>query len=250
MIHYHGTPIGGSRQDVARFLVGRHALVPFGRQDDMGAVLEFCQSFVLDNGAFTHWKQGKGQIDFDAYFDWCESLAAHPSMDWCLIPDVIDGDEAGNIALINRWVERGGRAEGVPIWHMHESFECLDWLVSQFRVVAIGSSGQWPNPGTDAWWRRMDDAMRVACDSEGRPKAKLHGLRMLDPDIFTKLPLSSADSTNAAVNSGSLSRYGSYVPATAAQRCAVIADRIERHTSAHVYGGMKTGDLFAMGDHG
>jgi hypothetical protein len=96
----------------------------------------------------------------------------------------------------------------------------------------------------------MDDAMRVACDSEGRPKAKLHGLRMLDPDIFTKLPLSSADSTNAAVNSGSLSRYGSYVPATAAQRCAVIADRIERHTSAHVYGGMKTGDLFAMGDHG
>jgi hypothetical protein len=31
MIHYHGTPIGGTRQDVARFLVGRHALIPFGR---------------------------------------------------------------------------------------------------------------------------------------------------------------------------------------------------------------------------
>ena len=25
MIHYHGTPVGGSRQDVARFLMGRPA---------------------------------------------------------------------------------------------------------------------------------------------------------------------------------------------------------------------------------
>lgn len=28
MIHYHGTPVGGTRQDGARFLAGRHALVP------------------------------------------------------------------------------------------------------------------------------------------------------------------------------------------------------------------------------
>lgn len=35
MIHYHGTPIGGTRQDAARLLAGRHALVPFPRQDDM-----------------------------------------------------------------------------------------------------------------------------------------------------------------------------------------------------------------------
>ncbi len=40
MIHYHGTPIGGSRQDVVRFLSGRHALVPFARPDDLGAALE------------------------------------------------------------------------------------------------------------------------------------------------------------------------------------------------------------------
>ena len=53
MIHYHGTPCGGTRQDVARFLMGRHALVPFPRQDDMGIVAEVCQSFVFDNGAFS-----------------------------------------------------------------------------------------------------------------------------------------------------------------------------------------------------
>ena len=37
---YHGTPCGGSRQDVVRFLRGRCALGPFPRPDDLGAVAE------------------------------------------------------------------------------------------------------------------------------------------------------------------------------------------------------------------
>ncbi len=53
MIHYHGTPVGGTRQDACRFLAGRHALVPFARQDDLGIALEVCQSVVLDNSAFS-----------------------------------------------------------------------------------------------------------------------------------------------------------------------------------------------------
>ena len=66
MKHYHGTPIGGTRQDVARFLQGRHALVPFPRPDDAGIVADVCKSFVFDNGAFTVWKQG-GQLDVEGY---------------------------------------------------------------------------------------------------------------------------------------------------------------------------------------
>lgn len=44
MIHYHGTPIGGNRQDAVRFLAGRHALVPFPRQDDVGIVADTCKA--------------------------------------------------------------------------------------------------------------------------------------------------------------------------------------------------------------
>lgn len=235
MIHYHGTPIGGSRQDVARFLVGRHALIPFGRQDDLGAVLEFCQSFVLDNGAFSHWKAGKGAIDFEAYWQWAHSLYKHPSFDWCLIPDIIDGTEAENESLVLKWVRAGGKAKGVPIWHLHESLEWLEWLVGNFEIIAIGSSGQWKTPGTKAWWSRIEEVMRVVCYSDGSPRCKLHGLRMLNPAIFTKMPLSSADSTNAAVNCGSLSRFGMYKPATSSQRAAVIADRIEANNSSAIW---------------
>lgn len=232
MIHYHGGPMGGPRVDVARFLSGRHALIQFGRQEDLPVAMDVCQSFILDNGAFTHWKRGHGMIDFEAYFTWCTSIYRHPGFDWALIPDTIDGSEQDNIKLVNKWLRTGTRVKGVPVWHFHESFEYLDWLVNNFETVALGSSGEWSRPGARNWWDRMREVMAVTCDSLGVPKCKLHGLRMLNPAVFTKLPLSSADSANAAINSGSLERFGMYKPPSTSQRADVIASRIEAHNSA------------------
>lgn len=231
MIHYHGTPIGGSRQDAARFLLGRHALVPFPRMDDIGAVSEFCQSFVFDNGAFSAWKRGL-QLDFDGYYKWVDEWHKHPGFDWALIPDVIDGREEDNDFLLEQWP---GHLPGVPVWHMHETISRLKRLASTYRIVALGSSGEWPIPGAKKWWIRMGEAMTAICDKQGRPMCKLHGLRMLAPKVFGNLPLSSADSTNAAVNCSATDRYGIYVPATSSQRAAVIADRIESENSSPVW---------------
>lgn len=245
MIHYHGTPTGGPRQDTARFLRGRHALVPFFRQDDMGAVAEVCASFVFDNSAFSVWKSG-GVLDVPGYIGWCETWSRHPGLDWCLIPDSIEGDAADNDALIREWPQHL-RVKGVPVWHMHEPVQRLADLCREWPTVALGSSGQWATPGTASWWDRMGLAMRAACDEQGRPLARLHGLRMLNPAVFTRLPLASADSTNAAVNSGSLDRFGMYLPATAYQRAAVIADRIEAHNSAAAWEGVPMqGAFFEM----
>jgi hypothetical protein len=243
MIHYHGTPIGGSRQDAARFLMSRHALVSFYRPDDMPVVLDCSQSFILDNGAFSHWKSGAGEIDYDEYAKWVDEYARHPSFDWCLIPDIIDGQESDNLEWVMRWKRGNHKAKGVPIWHLHESLEYLDYLVSNFEWVALGSSGTYSKPNTGGWWKRMAEAMEVICDSQGRPRCKLHGLRMLDPDVFTRLPLSSADSTNAAVNGGAISRFGMYPAPTSSQRSAVIAARIESHNSAYIWQGQHQDDL-------
>lgn len=176
-------------------------------------------------------------MDVRAYREWVSSIASHPGLDWCLIPDKIDGTEEENVALVSEWIRTGSRVKSVPVWHLHESLEWLDYLVANFQTVAFGSSGQWSTPGTLSWWGRMAEAMQVACDEQGRPRAKLHGLRMLDPEIFSRLPFTSADSTNAAVNCGSVSRFGMYVPPTAAQRAEIIAERIEAHNSAHVWAG-------------
>lgn len=201
----------------------------------MGAVAECCASFVFDNSAFSVWKSG-GVLDVPDYVRWCETWARHPGLDWCLIPDAIEGDAAENDALIRDW-PRHLRSKGVPVWHMHEPLERLADLCAAWPTVALGSSGQWATVGTASWWARMADAMDAACDEQGRPIARLHGLRMLDPRIFSRLPLASADSTNAAVNSGSLDRFGMYLPATASQRAAVIADRIEAFNSAPAWAG-------------
>lgn len=40
---------------------------------------------------------------------------------------------------------------------------------------------------------------------------------------------------NAAVNGGSISRFGMYTPPTAGQRANVIADRIEAHNSSPIW---------------
>lgn len=246
LIHYHGTPCGGSDANAAEFLMGRHALVPFAYDRHLPIVMDCCQSFVLDNSAFTHWKKG-GHVDVPAYHAWVSSISCHPALDWCLIPDKIDGTEEENVELVTAWLRLGCAVQSVPVWHLHESLEWLDYLATNFQTVALGSSGMYSHPGTEKWWQRMAEAMNAVCDDRGRPRARLHGLRMLDPEIFTRLPLASADSTNAAVNSGSLSRFGVYTPPTSAWRAGVIAERIERHNSAGEWVNIPIQDsLFAM----
>jgi len=71
-------------------------------------------------------------------------------------------------------------------------------------------------------------AMNVVCDREGRPICKLHGLRMLNPEVFSRLPLASADSTNIAQNIGIDSAWrGPYTPASKDSRALVMRTRIE-----------------------
>lgn len=229
MIHYHGTPCGATREDVSRFLAGRHALIPFLRAEDIGTAAEVCQSFCVDNSAYTAWKQGV-KIDWDSYYRFCDEWHRHPAFDWAIIPDVIDGTEADNDALVDDWPKH---IEGVPVWHLHETLDRLDRLCERSRI-ALGSSGEYAMVGDDRWWRRMSQAMDVIC-VDGRPRTKLHGLRMLDPILFTRLPLASADSTNAVRNSSGYRRFGMYVPPNASTRMEIIAQRIERHQSAAVW---------------
>jgi len=205
-------------------------MVSYANQGDIGVVAECCQSFVLDNGAFSIWRRG-GALDVKGYIDWVTQWHRHPGFDWCLIPDVIDGSEAQNKSLVESWPSN---IRGVPVWHFNESLDYLAYLVHTFDFIALGSAGAYATVGNKAWWGRAAEAMDVIC-LDGCPMTKLHGLRMLNPKIFTRLPLASADSTNAAQNAGSLSRFGQYKPPTSGQRAEVIAERIEQYNSAPVW---------------
>jgi len=241
MRHYHGTPFGGARVDLARFVTGRSFLIPFKRPEDLPTVAAGAVGFCFDNSAFTSWKSGEPITNWGDFYKWCKEWSRHPGFEFAIIPDIIDGTERDNDELLREWERRmfaPQRVEGVPVWHMHESLERLYRLVTgHWRRVAIGSSGEWPNPGTPNWWSRMREAMNVATDEDGRPRAKLHGLRMMDPEIFTRLPLASVDSTNVAQNKALPRRYPA--PTVSAQ-AELIATRIEASNSPAVWSPKET----------
>ena len=229
MIHYHGLPITPNSSALEAIKVG-HAFVSFIYPAQLGLAISVCQSFAIDNGAFTLWKQGKSTNNWVKYYKFALECKRYPSCDFAIIPDVIDGTEKENDLLVKEWPL--GNWFGVPVWHMNESFERLEKLSSDFRIVCIGSSGEYKVVGTSKWWSRMTQIMDVICDNDGYPKVKLHGLRMLNPEIFTRIPFSSVDSTNIGRNIGIDSHWtGSYTPPSKDCRSMVMRSRIESHNA-------------------
>lgn len=235
MIHYHGMPITPATV-AAKAVEAGHAFVSFAHAEQLSIAIELCQSFAIDNGAFSAWKNGKPIDDWTAFYDWAMNLKKVPSCDFAVIPDVIDGTEADNDALLRdcplpNWF-------GAPVWHMHESLERLEQLSQTYVRVCLGSSGEFSTVGTNKWWSRIGQAMRVLCDDMGRPSCKLHGLRMLDPAIFSKLPFASADSTNIGRNIGIDNNWksGNYPPPTKEMRAQVMRSRIEAHNAPSTWG--------------
>lgn len=231
MIHYHGTPLSGDTTTAIRSLSRRHAIVSYYRPTQIEIAAEVCQSFILDNGAFSSWTNG---VDFDVhgFMEWATFWLKHPACDWAIAPDVIDGGEDENDALLMLVSHK--KDQFAPVWHLHESLDRLEELVNEWPRVCFGSSGQYAQIGTPEWWGVMSDAMSVACDADGYPLAKLHGLRMLDPTIFSEFPFSSADSTNVARNIGIDGRWkGAYAPRSKEVRAEILMDRIEHHASAY-----------------
>jgi len=217
MIKYYGTPLT-PRDKFIEIMTGRNCLIPYPRPQDLNRALQVCNKIIIDNGAFTIWRQG-GEADWNKFYEWLHPFKSQ--IEFYFIPDIIDGTEEENDELIRDYISRG-ETKGVPIWHVNESFERLERLMDSFDYIAFGSAGEYGQLGTQKWYNQMDKAMRVVCDGQGRPKVKIHMLRCLDPKIFTQFPFFSGDSTSLAQN---YKRDG----------WENITSRIERYNSPNKY---------------
>lgn len=234
MIKYHGLPI--TPETVAKKAIhGGHAFVSFRHKDQLNIAVEFSQSFAIDNGAFTAWKSGKPVKDWNPFYDWALDCLKIPNCDWAVIPDIIDGNEADNDAMLldcplPKW-------SSCPVYHMHESMDRLARLAADYPRICLGSSREYSAVGSQEWWWRMNEMMGVVCDAEGRPLVKMHGLRMLSPKVFKDLPLSSADSTNIGRNIGIDKKWasGNYQPKTKELRAMNMRELIEWGNSSQKY---------------
>lgn len=160
VIKYHGTPIGGTKRDALLFLQGRHALVSYATPQHLSEVVNCCESFCLDNGAFTVWKSGKGTVNEQGYLNWVSKLRDHPAFDFFIIPDIIDGTEKENNEAVSRWKNERG---GLPVFHLSESPSRLRWLAGKFPKVCLGSTSRWPAVGSKDWWPHMGRFMDTIC---------------------------------------------------------------------------------------
>ena len=233
MIPYPGLPITPAEAALAA-ITGGHAFVSFRYPDQLGIAVEVCQSIALDNGAFSAFMAGEPVEDWRPFYEWAEAARRLPNCDFAVIPDVIDGSEADNDALVAEWPLP--KWFGAPVWHLHESLGRLERLAASFPRICLGSSGEYVQLKTVAWWGRMAQAMRVLCNDAGEPLCKIHGLRMLDPDVFTRFPFASADSTNIARNIGIDQTWrGNYMPPNKPTRAAVMRARLEAHNAPARY---------------
>ena len=229
MIHYHGGPVTPATCAMKVWRAG-HAFVSFAAPQQITLAAKESQSFALDNGAFSFWKANK-QVDWPGFYAWVSVWRTHPGFDFAVVPDVIEGSEEANDALVREWPFP--RCESAPVWHINESFERLQRLAVEWPRVCIGSSGEWDVSTPKKFLVRAKRAIRSICGSDNRPITKLHGLRMLNPDIFTQLPLSSADSTNIARNIGlDVAWKGTYQPRSKETRAIILRERIEHYNSA------------------
>lgn len=233
MIHYHGGPITPETLAV-RAYTGGHAFISYREPRHLGLVAAVCQSFAVDNGAFSAWRAGESVADWSGYYAWVADVARIPGLDFAVIPDVIDGDEGDNDRLLEAWPFP--RWLGAPVWHLHESLDRLERLARGWPRVCIGSSGAYSQVGTPRWWRRMAAAMDALCDEHGRPCCRMHGLRMLDGAVVTHFPFASADSTTIARGANIDQQWrGTYAPPTREARVDVLRARIEAHQAPPVW---------------
>ncbi|CAI2047519.1 hypothetical protein [Serratia marcescens] len=197
-IHFHGTPIWGDSGSVHRIAVtGAGAFVSYVRPDQLVSSIKYAIDVGIDNGAFSAWKRGLS-IDWLKFYQWLLNWYHHPKVKFFVIPDVVDGGEADNDALIKQ-VPPMFREKAVPVWHLHESIDRLVELCNNWPRICFGSSGEYAVIRTERWHARMSEAFEaIYCHHNF--KTKVHGLRMLDGRVLGSYPLTTADSTNLACN--------------------------------------------------
>lgn len=193
MIHYHGTPI--TPIILLQELAGRSFCVSWRHPYQVRQVHEVGESVMLDNGAFSHWKQGEPAPDWSLYYRWLEPWLIYANT-WSVIPDVIMGTEEQNDELLSRWPHGH---KGAPVWHLHESLERLRRLVANWPRVCFGSSADFSQVGSQRWHGRMIEAFNTICPNGGPPPAHIHMLRGMQCSDWS-YPFASVDSTDIAVN--------------------------------------------------
>jgi hypothetical protein len=216
-IHYHGTPI--TPITALYELAGRCFCVSHARPENIRRCHEIGQSVMLDNGAFSKWRQGT-VTNWSSYYEWADEWLCYPTT-WAVIPDEIDAGAEAQDALIEQW-PFGDR--GVPVWHMDEPIDRLAQLCATWPKVCIGSTSIYAEVLSEPWQRRMDEAWDRLMKQHHR-LPWVHMLRGMDC-AGRRWPFASVDSTDVARNH--------HLPQNTPRKLADRWDRMQCPSTWHI----------------
>jgi len=192
-MHYHGTPI--TPLDALYSLAGRCFAVSHMRPEQVRQCHAIGQSVMLDNGAYSKWKQGFA-TDWPAYYAWTDTWLDCPST-WAIPPDVVDAPSQEQDALLTEWPH--GKRQAAPVWHLDEPIYRLCRLVDGgWNRVCMGSTAEYAVVLSEPWERRMDEAWDQLVRTFTRTPA-IHMLRGMQCSGL-RWPFASVDSTDIAQN--------------------------------------------------
>ena len=95
----HGLPI--TPKHLLEQLRGESFCVSFAAPAQLEKAIELQDPegmLMLDNGAFSHWRAGKGAIDREAFFAWANEAQSQCDVAVAVVPDVIGGAPDGRVA--------------------------------------------------------------------------------------------------------------------------------------------------------
>lgn len=184
-----------------KFFKNKAVLISYLTPQNYVKAVEINCKIYFDNGAFTFYmneekrKKHNFNNDYENFYNFLENKI----FEHFFIPDIINGTEKANNILIQQ-VPSYLKSKAIPVFHLHESLERLEFIISNWSYIALGSSQEYWKIGNLSWFIRMNEIMKILCDKDGKPKVKIHMLRCLNKDIFTKFPFFSGDSSNFARN--------------------------------------------------
>lgn len=209
-------------------LRGASFCVSFATRDKLGKQLDQAIELVgeegilmIDNGAFSIWQKAlaNGQDPAEAgrftmteeylneFGAWANDIMARCPQAVVVVPDVIMGTLEQNHQLLSWWqgmeleFEHISMERSMPVWHMDESLEYLQYLCEDSSYVAFGSTVAY-KPNSPEWHARIREAFAAIdehCTLEnGYVRPRIHMMRAQGQAHL--YDFDSSDSTNVAVN--------------------------------------------------
>lgn len=142
----------------------------------------------LDSGAFSAFTK-EASIDLKEY---CKYIKKHLDMLTCYAGlDVIGDDKA---SLKNQhYMEKKG-LDPIPCFHYGEDFKYLQHYIDNYDYIAIGGLIAAGNRNMKPFLDKIFSD--YVCDSDGKPKVRIHGFAMTSPVLMARYPWYSVDSSS------------------------------------------------------